>query len=423
MRGAGPETIVNDPARLRVGIPAVLFDAACAAAAAVFSYRLRFESGEATHFLAAALPALAVILVLQLALGVVVGLYRLRGQVMWPVRLASAALVGGVVGVVVAFGLGFGAGLSRQAVGSQVALFAFGGSLWRSIVGLRIRQRRRQALAAEYGGDALVVQGEELASMTGGLTRVWHYRHLLRNLVAKDLHLKYRGSVLGFAWSILIPLLMIGVYTLAFTYVMNVDTPRFVLFLLIGLLAWNFFGGAVGGATEAVSGGGSLLKSVVFPRAVLPLSVVLFHLVQYLLTMAVFLPVMLLVYRVRPTLLMLLFPLFLVLQVLFITGLALGLSAATALFRDVRHLVDVGIGMLFWATPIIYEMKRVPEQVQFLALLSPAAPFIRAYQDIFYYGTMPELSIWVVAIGYALGAFVCGLSVFLAYESRFSELV
>jgi ABC-type polysaccharide/polyol phosphate export permease len=406
-----------------VAVPAVLLDAVGAAGAAVLSYRLRFESGDAAHFLAAAVPALAVIVLLQLALGAVAGLYRLRGQVMWPVRLALAALAGAALGVVVAFGLGFGEGISRQAVGSQAALFVFAGSLWRSAVGLKIRQRRRQALAAEYGSDALVVQGEELASMTGGLSRVWHYRHLLRNLVAKDLQLKYRGSVLGFAWSILIPLAMIGVYTLAFTYVMNVDTPRFVLYLLIGLLAWNFFGGAIAGATEAVSGSGSLLKSVVFPRAVLPLSVVVFHLVQYLLTLAVFLPVMLAVYRVPLTSLMLLFPVFLVLQVLFITGLALGLSAATALFRDVRHLVDVGIGMLFWATPIIYEMKRVPEQVQFLALLSPAAPFIRAYQDIFYYGTMPELTIWVVAVGYALGAFVCGLSVFLAYEGRFSELV
>jgi lipopolysaccharide transport system permease protein len=120
---------------------------------------------------------------------------------------------------------------------------------------------------------------------------------------------------------------------------------------------------------------------------------------------------------------MLLFPVFLALQVLFITGLALGLSAATALFRDVRHLVEVGIGMLFWATPIVYEMKRVPEQFQFLALLSPSAPFIRAYQDIFYYGVAPDLSIWVVSVAYAFGAFVCGLSVFLAYEGSFSELV
>ena len=88
--------------------------------------------------------------------------------------------------------------------------------------------------------------------------------------MAKDLKLKYRGSVLGFAWSILIPLMMIGVYTMAFTYVMERATPRFVLYLLIGLLAWNFFSGAMASATEAISGSGSLLKSVVFPRAVLP---------------------------------------------------------------------------------------------------------------------------------------------------------
>jgi ABC-type polysaccharide/polyol phosphate export permease len=414
---------VTNPARLRVGVPAVLLDLAVAVAAVLVSYRLRFEPAEAAHFLSVGRVALAMVVVSQLGVGLLAGLYSLRGQVMWPVRLVAAAVLGVGLGVVAAFGSGLGEGVSRQAVGSQVALFALGGALWRSAVGLRVRQRRRRELAAQFGADDLVVQGEDLASMTGGIVRVWAYRHLLRNLVAKDLHIKYRGSVLGFAWSILIPLVMIGVYTVAFTYVMDLETPRFVLYLLIGLLAWNFFAGAVSGATESVSSGGALLKSVVFPRAVLPLSVVLFHLSQYVLTLAVFLPVMLLVYRVPLGPQMLLFPVFLALQVVFTTGLALGLSAATALFRDIRHLVDVGIGMLFWATPIIYEMSRVPEQVQFLALLSPAAPFIRAYQDIFYYGAVPDLSIWIVAVAYAFGGFVCGLSVFLAYESRFSEMV
>ena len=97
---------------------------------------------------------------------------------------------------------------------------------------------------------------------------------------------------------------------------------------------------------------------------------------QLLLTFAVFLPIMLVIYRVPPSATMLLFPVFLALQVLFITGLALGLSAATALFRDVRHLIDVCVAVLFWSTPIVYEISRVPEQVQFLALLSPSAPFM-----------------------------------------------
>jgi lipopolysaccharide transport system permease protein len=216
---------------------------------------------------------------------------------------------------------------------------------------------------------------------------------------------------------------MIGVYTLAFTYVIGIETPRFVLYVLIGVLSWNFFAGALIGSTDSVAGGGSLLRSVVFPRAVLPLAVILFHLSQFLLTLAVFLPVILLVYRVEPSARMLLFPIFLGLQVLFVTGLSLALSAATALFRDVRHLVDVAISLLFWATPIVYEMKRVPEEVQFLALLSPATSFIRAYQDIFFYGVTPDLTIWVVAVAYGCGVFVCGLSVFLAYESAFAELV
>jgi ABC-type polysaccharide/polyol phosphate export permease len=414
---------VNGPARLRIGLPAILFDLLVAVAALVLSYRLRFEAGEAQLFLAVAALPLGLMVLLQIGVGALAGLYRTSGQVMWPVRMAIGAVAGAVLGMAAAFALGQGDGVSRQAVASQIALYGLGASLWRSAVGLQVRRRRRRELAALYGTEDLVVQGEDLASMAGGIARVGAYWHLLRNLVARDLHIKYRRSALGFAWSILTPLLTIGVYALAFTYVMPMGTPKFVLYLLIGLLAWNFFAGAISGSTGAISESGSLLKSVVFPRAVLPFAVVLFHLIQYLLTLAVFLPMMLLIYQVPPSPRMLLFPFFLVLNVVFITGLALGLSAATALFRDVRHLVDVGVGMLFWATPIIYEMSRVPEPVQFLALLMPATPFIRAYQDIFFYEVVPDPTIWVVSIVYALGAFVCGLSVFLAFESRFSELV
>jgi lipopolysaccharide transport system permease protein len=136
----------------------------------------------------------------------------------------------------------------------------------------------------------------------------------------------------------------------------------------------------------------------------------------------VFLPVMLLVYGVSPAPRMLLFPVFLALQVLFTTGLTLALATAAAAFRDVRHLVEVGIGFGFWATPIIYEPTMVPEPFQQLVLLSPMASFVRAYQDIFYYGVTPDLAVWVVAAVYGAGAFVCGLSVFLAYEAEMPEM-
>jgi ABC-type polysaccharide/polyol phosphate export permease len=276
-------------------------------------------------------------------------------------------------------------------------------------------------LRERFGQADLVEVGRDFASMTGGVLRTWRYRQLLLNIVSKDLKLKYQRSLLGFAWSLLNPLIMIAVYTVAFTYVMRVPTERFVLFILIGILAWNFFSGAVVSASEAVINNASLQKAVVFPRAVLPFSAVLFNLALYLLTMVVFLPVMLVIYRVPPAPRMLLFPVFLLLQVVFITGVTLLLSTASTLFRDVKHLIEVGINILFWATPIIYELSMVPAQMRRVALLSPMASFVRAYQDLFYYGVAPSALIWFIAIAYAVGAFVCGLSVFLAFEDSFAE--
>jgi len=326
-----------------------------------------------------------------------------------------------VLVLLAAFASGVERGVSQQAVASQAALFGLGGALWRSVVGLQVREQGRRAIRERFGHDNLVEQGAGLGSMTGGVARTWEYRHLLLNIVTKDLKLKYQRSILGFAWSLLNPLLMIGVYTVAFTYVMQLRTPRFVLFILIGLLAWNFFAGSIGAASDSVIGNASLLRSVVFPRVVLPFSAVIFHLTQFLLTFLVFLPVMLGVYGVHPAPRMLLFPVFLVLQVFFIAGLTLLLATASTVFRDVKHLIEVGIGIFFWLTPIIYEPKMIPARFQQVALLSPMSSYVRAYQDLFYYGEIPALPVWIVATVYAAGTFVCGLSVFLAYEDRFSE--
>lgn len=412
-----------DPSRLRIGWPAAVLDLTASVAALFVAYRLRFGADDVAHFLAAGAPMLVLIVLLQFGAIVATRLYRSGGQVMWPIRLAGGAVVGALAGLTLAVVVGREDGVSRQAIASQVALLGLGGVLWRSLVGLRIRRKRRLELRERFGHDELVELGADLASMTGGVTRAWAYRHLLFNIVAKDLKLKYQRSVLGFAWSLLNPLVMIGVYTMAFTYVMRLSTPRFVLYILIGLLAWNFFSGAVTSASEAVNGNSSLLRSVVFPRVVLPFAAVTFHLVQYLLTLSVFLPLMLLAYGVSPAPRMLLFPVFLLLQVIFIAGLTMLLATASTVFRDVKHLIDVGLGIFFWTTPIIYEWTMIPPAFQQLALLGPLTPFVRAYQDLFYYGVVPDLSIWLVSTVYAAGTFVCGLSVFLAHEDRFPEFL
>lgn len=278
----------------------------------------------------------------------------------------------------------------------------------------------RESVDERRGMVDLAAQSDSLALTIRSLVR---YRALLGALVLKDLKLKYRGSVLGFLWSIMNPLVMTVVYTAAFTYILRIRTEAFVFYLLLGLLAWTFFASSASMAAGAIADNGGVMRSVFFPRAILPFATVLFNLIQYLLTAAVFLPVMLVYHHVAPAAPMLLFPVFLALQVVFTFGVALMLATATAFFRDVRHLLEIALAVMFWTTPIIYEMSLVPERLRLPILLSPMTSYVRGYQQIFYYREWPDASVWLVATLYAIGAFLVGASLLLAFEDRLAEQV
>jgi lipopolysaccharide transport system permease protein len=277
--------------------------------------------------------------------------------------------------------------------------------------------------------DALVPEAtmDDRAAARPNLGRtlrgLFQYGHLLRNLVVKDLKLKYRGSVLGFVWSLANPLLMIAVYTVAFTYILRIRTPGFVFYLMLGVLAWTFFANATAMSTGSIVDNGGLARSVWFPRAILPLASVLFNFAQYLLTVAVFLPVLLVLYQVPPAAPMLAYPAFLVLQLLFTIGVALLLAVGTAFFRDVRHLVEVALAVLFWATPVVYETAQLPARVRSLILLSPLSPYVTAYHDVFYYRRWPSLETWSLAIVYAAVALIAGLWLMTRHEDQLTERI
>jgi ABC-type polysaccharide/polyol phosphate export permease len=255
------------------------------------------------------------------------------------------------------------------------------------------------------------------------LRGLFQYGHLLRNLVVKDLKLKYRGSVLGFVWSLANPLLMIAVYTLAFTYILRIRTPGFVFYLMLGVLAWTFFANATAMSTGSIVDNGGLARSVWFPRAILPIASVLFNFAQYLLTVAVFLPVLMLLYRVPPGAPMLAYPVFLVLQLFCTIGVALLLAVGTAFFRDVRHLVDVALAVLFWATPVVYETAQLPARVRSLILLTPLSPYVTAYHDVFYYRRWPSPETWGLAFVYAAIALFSGLWLMTRHEDQLTERI
>jgi ABC-2 type transport system permease protein len=271
-------------------------------------------------------------------------------------------------------------------------------------------------------GDMVDAAGANLGTF-GSIAALVQYRELIRNLVFKDLKLKYRGSVFGFLWSLLNPMVMMTVYLIAFKYIMQVRSGGFVFLLLLGILAWTFFTSSASMGAGAIVDNAGLLKTVHFPRAVLPIASVLFSLAQYLLTILVFLPFMLLIYRMPPHPALLLFPVVIALQLAMTIGIALALATGVVFFRDIRHLLEIALMVMFWTTPIIYDFQAIPKPWRWPVLLSPMSPFVLAYQPIFYSGRVPDPEVCLVGVVYAAIAFCGGFALFSRYQHEFVEQV
>jgi ABC-type polysaccharide/polyol phosphate export permease len=249
------------------------------------------------------------------------------------------------------------------------------------------------------------------------------HRALIRNLVLKELTLKYRGSILGVAWSLAYPALLLLVYTLAFRHVMKVPVPHYPFFLLVALLPWNFFAAAASAATGAIVFNGPLLRKAAFPREALPIASVLFVFAQLLLALAVFLPA--LAFTSGPGLTwtaVLLAPL-LLLHVLFTTGIALLLAALTTAWRDIAHFTEVALILVFWLTPIVYPAEMVPVTWRSALALSPPAAFAAAYQDVLFWGRLPAWTTAASTLVSTVAMVGLGLVVFKAMSPTFVERV
>lgn len=314
-------------------------------------------------------------------------------------------------------------GVSEREVRYVMAVWVFVllAATWRAVVALARLVRRSLRDAAL--NQSMLDRADPGAAAARTLLGAFAYGDLLRSLVLKDLKLKYRGSVFGFLWSLVNPLLMILVYSVAFTFILRVRAEGFVFFLLLGVLAWTFFANSAGMSTGSVVDSGGLVKSAVFPRVILPVATVLFNFAQYLLTIVVFLPLMLVAYRVVPVAPMLLLPVFLALQVIFTIGVALMLATGTTFFRDIRHILEIALSAMFWTTPIVYQVRDLPDFARTGLLLSPLSPFVLAYQQMFYYRAWPDPAVWAMAVIYAVAALTIGLRLFVAYEDRFAELL
>lgn len=242
------------------------------------------------------------------------------------------------------------------------------------------------------------------------LRALWDARELLRNMVVRDIKVRYKNSVLGFGWSMVTPLVMVVVFTFIFTRVFQTGLPDFPVFFLAGFLSWQYFSNAVTGSTGAIVSNGNLIKKVYFPREVLPLATVVSQAVHFLLSMLVFAVYALIEgYNFLP--LFHWFVLAVVLQTLFVSGLAMLFAAANVGFRDLQELQGVIFLLWFYGTPIIYELDMVPARYQAVLELNPMTHFVALYRHAMYYLSAPSgrviaacaiSAVVSLAFGYAL---------------------
>jgi lipopolysaccharide transport system permease protein len=260
--------------------------------------------------------------------------------------------------------------------------------------------------------------------LLGEIRTLLRYRVLIHSLVSRELKARYRGSVLGFLWSFVNPVLLLLTYWLVFTYMIPAARTKTVdpyfLFMFCGLLPWTFFNASVLEASGVLISGGNLLKKVLFPAEVLPVVTVFANLVQFLLALPVLLAVLAFKGHLYPSALF--FPVPLLIHLVFTLGLALIVSALTVHFRDIQNILGHLLHIWFFASPVIYPY---PDTGLLHTVLryNPMTHILVSYQELLFFGAFHHVRGLIGAAIVAILTFWTGAFLFDRLRDTFAEEV
>ena len=253
------------------------------------------------------------------------------------------------------------------------------------------------------------------------LKEMYEYREMIFSLVKKDLRGRYKGSVLGFMWTFINPLLQLLVFTLVFSIIMRANYEQYYLFLFVALVPWMFFGSSVQDGSTCIMRESNMVKKIYFPREVLPISYVTGAFVNMLLSFVVIFGVIIFTGHGLNPLALLTLPIIMLVEYVMALGIALLSSALTVYFRDLSYILGI-IAMIWqYLTPIMYSSDLVPDKLRPLWNLNPMTPVIEAYRSVLYAKQVPQLSTLIQAA--VLGVIVCviGYISFRKLQKGFAE--
>ena len=255
-----------------------------------------------------------------------------------------------------------------------------------------------------------------MADQLNLVAKTYRYRELILNFVIRDMKSRYKGSVLGYLWTLLDPLLMMLIYVLIFSVVVRIKVENYPIYILTGIVPWLFFSNSVTHAMLSLRENASLMMKVYFPRETFPISQVVSGIVEFSLTLLILIP-FLFAYHIPLGWRLLTLPGIVVVQVLLVAGVSLVLSILVAYLKDVANFMTALLRIWFYLTPILYPFTMVPVKYQFFFLLNPMAIIVCLYRWAILGIKVPDIGMVVIGILLSLLFFMGGVWFFSINES------
>lgn len=252
------------------------------------------------------------------------------------------------------------------------------------------------------------------------LKEIFAYREMIFNLVRKDLRTRYKGSILGFLWTFVNPLLQLVIYTIVFSIILRVDVDKFHIYLFVALVPWIFFTSSIQGGATSIIFNADLIKKIYFPRLVLPISVVSAAFMNMVFSMLIVFAA-LIISGIGISWHVVYLPVIMILEYFFALGMAFIFSALNVYFRDLEHILGIITMAWFYLTPIVYTIDMVPQQYLGLFYLNPMTSMVQAYRDILYYHQVPQFATLGSIAVFAVIFMVVGYVLFQKLQKHFVE--
>jgi len=247
-------------------------------------------------------------------------------------------------------------------------------------------------------------------------------REIIQNIILKELKARYAGSLLGIFWALITPLLITVVISFVFTNVIKIDMEYFPLFVLSAILPWMCFSSSLFDTASSIVRNSQILNQFTISKEILPVASVIVNFINLFFGLVATLPIFI-IFNIKIIPFLLLLPFVILFHFILTVGVGLLLSCLNVFFRDITHLLEVGLMFWFWMTPVFYSIDMIPVRFRWICMLNPMTSYITMYRNILFEAKLPDFYLAIVSIAVSLFILIMGYAIFIKYEPVFLKKI